>query len=748
MEDEDLDIYAANCLNVGYPSRTWKGVKVVAKVGDRMMCTLMSRALVFMNRWRPGSASAEETDPMNEPLKEHIRCAIVNIFMHILLASPCRSQMGIDYAWDIVHELEEYSSGLLRKGKCSQGVFADIHIKDFHMQKMIKAWLQNNGTIQGTIGGNAMKSKCTKKIEELVGATRDAHAMDAKIPLHTHEKDVIKQLGTDIKLLVRKVQQEVMQCAQENGACMKSIEPVSSSDVDDDDSKAIVSNSVASATPAQSGKVDREESPTSATSGPSEKETSNQNGDHSHHKKEDKKDATSNEDRKIQQTPPPTTGAVAGATELGRADTTAGGGEASQPQAPASPVLPARPPPPPPPRRPSTPRHGPQGEVGIAAGGPGSVRDPPPVKGTGRGPILQTRTPSRPNLTPPQQPPTTEPPPGNGGSNRAKPVAATPVQTNTGKTGIGHDCAWTSMLEETKSKVHVLGYYSAQQLEKMKNVLQQFVVYMDKNDEYMDALGANCANKGWNDMDDNYRSQQTVGDMMRCRLMTLALFFANGDNIPGKTAEGTSIPVDSTEEALRSEVANAFGYILERKFCEYKTQWKRGIKYAWKTVKAMGGDGGIGTTGPVIQQRCTECGYNIQNPVVRVVDGEMVQLLIHEGNLMGRIAEMERQQECSKDWQAYKREKEADKKSGKVNKIQFPEVEKQEQEIIKITKEAVEKVKEKIDQEIANGRDTSTHGNNTTSVKRPPYNCRVCDDDGSGSGGHCVDEVCGDDDCS
>ncbi|KJP84768.1 hypothetical protein AK88_05600 [Plasmodium fragile] len=265
LEDENLDDLAANCSNTGYKRPHTDRGTAVANAGDRIMCTLMSRALFFMNENSWNKRSEDMQESRDAEMKEYVRCAIVNIFMYILLASPCRSEMGVYYAWYTMQHLESGETGLIKTGKCRQGVFADIHIQDFHMQKMIKAWLQNNGTIQDTIAGHAMTSTCNKRPQDLVSGTQDAHAMHATIPLQKPEKDVIQQLGHQIKVLVPKVQQEVMQCEHDPDACMEPSAHAGSSDVQDDARQATVSNPVESGKPARPGKEGGTESSTPAT---------------------------------------------------------------------------------------------------------------------------------------------------------------------------------------------------------------------------------------------------------------------------------------------------------------------------------------------------------------------------------------------------------------------------------------------------------------------------------------------------
>ncbi|KJP85784.1 hypothetical protein AK88_04600 [Plasmodium fragile] len=251
MQRDIVENYAANCLNVGYTKEHHGDMKFVAKVGDRIICTLMTGALFFMNGWHKQSASTDHTDRTSEALKEHIRCAIVNIFMYILNESPCKSDMGTYYAWYTMRKMEpDLGGGLIKQGKCRKGVFTDIKIEEFDMQQMIKSWLQKNVRIQDTIGGKAMKSTCTKTLAGSGRAKQDADATDDNTDLRQDEKDAIRELGRGLKTIVEEVKKEVTQCAQDTGACMESIEAVSRSNPENDKSKAIVSKSVERGIPA------------------------------------------------------------------------------------------------------------------------------------------------------------------------------------------------------------------------------------------------------------------------------------------------------------------------------------------------------------------------------------------------------------------------------------------------------------------------------------------------------------------
>ncbi|KJP85125.1 hypothetical protein AK88_05250 [Plasmodium fragile] len=235
LEDDNLDSYAANCLNAGYKYPGYERPVYARTVGDRLMCRLMTGALYFMNGWGPGSSSAAPTDPTNEALKEYIRCAIVNVFMYILLESPCRSRMGIHNAWYTMKQLEDGPGrGLITTSKCGQGVFQNIQTQNFDMGTEIKGWLENNKSLTQKFAGPRIQRICTTTLEDLDGVKPGTYKMGDQIEMQPEEIDAIRQLGKGVKTLVEEVKKGVEQCERDYGKCMESIQHVSSSDRDDE----------------------------------------------------------------------------------------------------------------------------------------------------------------------------------------------------------------------------------------------------------------------------------------------------------------------------------------------------------------------------------------------------------------------------------------------------------------------------------------------------------------------------------
>ncbi|KJP84794.1 hypothetical protein AK88_05572 [Plasmodium fragile] len=293
---------------------------------------------------------------------------------------------------------------------------------------------------------------------------------------------------------------------------------------------------------------------------------------------------------------------------------------------------------------------------------------------------------------------------GSGGGPNGGPEAGRGKKGK--KAATADNCDWNSIVEEWRKQMYVLRTYASTELKVLKDVLQQFTDYMEEKKDMMDEYGVNCENYGWDDIssDGSHHMGQKVADMMRCRLMSGALWFANGNKVEGPKEDGArgNVHMDETEERLRCEVANAFGYILERKFCAQQKGFKRGVKYAWKTMEHMvSSKYGTGQTmtGAVFERRCTECGYNIEKSGVRVVDGEMVDWLVRNGGIMDKIGNMENHMPCDQTWQAYK------KSQGVTDQVQdisekMPEVKQTEEEVRTETKKAVEHVKAIVERKI------------------------------------------------
>ncbi|KJP85184.1 hypothetical protein AK88_05178 [Plasmodium fragile] len=268
------------------------------------------------------------------------------------------------------------------------------------------------------------------------------------------------------------------------------------------------------------------------------------------------------------------------------------------------------------------------------------------------------------------------------------------------KAATDDNCPWQSILEGKSRHVHVLQHYDSAELKALKAVLQAFIDYMQQNTDQMDAYGANCANTGWDDFGDTHQYKgQTVADVVRCRLMSTALFFANKQGKHGNSEKAQKTDDDKLYEKFRCEVAHVFGYMLKHQYC--KTQgWKRGVEYAWKTMKKMHKDkhGNILFSGPVMDGTCKQCGYEGSHTQLGIINGHIAEWFVTEG-IMGEIAHIEQQLPCEKDWKKYKQSQGVTDTDPDITNT-LPEVKQTEEKVRTQTKTAFAEVTKIVNQKI------------------------------------------------
>ncbi|KJP85163.1 hypothetical protein AK88_05206 [Plasmodium fragile] len=198
--------------------------------------------------------------------------------------------------------------------------------------------------------------------------------------------------------------------------------------------------------------------------------------------------------------------------------------------------------------------------------------------------------------------------------------------------------------------------------------------------------------------------------------MTLALFFANKEGKHGNSEPAQKTHDDILYEKFRCEVANVFGYMLKNQYCKHNPGWKRGVEYAWKTLQEMGKDvdGNKGLTGPVMDGRCTQCGYDGSRTKPGIINGEIAEWFLTEG-IMGEIAQMERDMPCADKWDTYKKKNNLRKGDTIQDILQQPGIKnmKDEEHTIiqkakKVFKEAEKKVQEEIVRKEAEDKDGTT----------------------------------------
>ncbi|KJP86095.1 hypothetical protein AK88_04286 [Plasmodium fragile] len=185
--------------------------------------------------------------------------------------------------------------------------------------------------------------------------------------------------------------------------------------------------------------------------------------------------------------------------------------------------------------------------------------------------------------------------------------------------------------------------------EKTKDVMQEFVLYMDTAE--ITSYAANCDNAAW----DHHKNPtagsiyfgQTVGDKIICVLMAGALFFMNGWTITQSTRSTEDEISERIREHLRCAIVHMFSAVLDESVCP----GMRGTFYAWKTMERMDtGDGGF-PEGLIKRGICgRELSSNLQ---IRQLDlnTKVKQWLRQDSRLKGVIQKIKGNALCTKRWQ-------------------------------------------------------------------------------------------------
>ncbi|KJP86044.1 hypothetical protein AK88_04301 [Plasmodium fragile] len=322
----------------------------------------------------------------------------------------------------------------------------------------------------------------------------------------------------------------------------------------------------------------------------------------------------------------------------------------------------------------------------------------------------------------------------------ATPVAAKPVATTTGQGGTtsspggdggkgggragpkegvqtapAGECQGERLSQWGHKTVYVVHPHNKEHLEKLNKVLQEFTEYMEKYKEHADAFGANCYNVGWEDIssDGHFYMGQTVADVVRCRVMSVAWAFANGWH---KSTQHTQdrVRMDPEEEnRLRCEVANIFGHLLKEKYCPHQEQWKRGVEYsriALKKMQSTGKNGAGVVAGPVIDGRCTACGYHGHERLPGVVNWDIADWLLYDAKILHGIENIERGANCNKKWKEYTKGKMKEGEPTRVDETKITAIKDTEKKIVEEATRVIEKAKVAVEQEIEKQKGNSSAG--------------------------------------
>ncbi|KJP85112.1 hypothetical protein AK88_05251, partial [Plasmodium fragile] len=293
---------------------------------------------------------------------------------------------------------------------------------------------------------------------------------------------------------------------------------------------------------------------------------------------------------------------------------------------------------------------------------------------------------------------------GGSGSNGKSGAAAAGPKEGT-KTAPAGECQGDRLSEWKHKPVYVVSPPNKNHLQKLHKVLDDFKTYMDEKKRHEEAYGANCYNVGWNDITTGvvHFVDQKVADVVRCRFMTLALGFANGWGTKTQDRNAGVHMNEEEENSLRCEVVNVFGHLLRHKYCPQQEKWRRGTEYAgiaFKQMKSPEQDGHGGLGGPVMEGKCTMCGYGHNKHHVDAVNLKIVEWLLQQTNILEGMEHIEGGADCNMKWKEYTVDKMKMDNPKEVDATQIPEIKKDEEKLTKEAVKTIEKVKVLVEQKI------------------------------------------------
>ncbi|KJP84994.1 hypothetical protein AK88_05376 [Plasmodium fragile] len=519
MKDDSEYQNAKNCENAYWEHPIEDGQKdrrprEMSRSTERVICRLMTQAIYFANAWTKEVKTDIERNSQNDTeIKGLIRCTIADIYQDILREDTCEGWWGTYYAWYVVDQISGALKHKVREQHCKKGKYKTIELNTWNIRNKMKTWLKQNEQMKKKIEQEHIGEGCTgrevKTREQLkkAGAIEDQeaeHKTDDEMK-HTVKQHAEKILG-EVQTEMEKEQDQLRASTgtaptdpDVEDADEKKAEDIEQQiqqaieEVKDELNEIIAQTAAGQAAAANAATTPSKASPAKGAT----PQTGGSGDDKTKDKGKKKPDGASNT------TQPSTT--------------------------------------PPPPRQPKN-------ENDQAPPGQGAAGDDVPQPAPAPRPPAGSNGPARAKPAPATPAPSPSSSGNAAGSRPAKPVAAKPVATkdttatktrssrmappgaggNGGKgaaAGGQHANGKTANTEDHECE----GDRINKELETLNKVLAAFVTYMQNNEQNVDAIGANCYNSGWNDFGDGkaYHKEQTVADVVRCRFMTLALFFAN-----------------------------------------------------------------------------------------------------------------------------------------------------------------------------------------------------------------------------
>ncbi|KJP87555.1 hypothetical protein AK88_02721 [Plasmodium fragile] len=209
-EDGMDDMYSVNCKNSGWPlpDDPTETPRIVKSMGARIICTLMTKALYFLNGWSKAPGTDMEDDSVgNRELRNFIKCTIVHMFMHLLNESACASTWGIFYAWYSMEKmgaLPNWSTNLVYTQACTQNLDVQLQVAGWSMKDAVKEWLKRNVNIQNTLNRHSFVQNCGLAVPKTKGSKQDG---TDQVDEDTLQK--IQNVGGNLQTAMRKAFRQI-----------------------------------------------------------------------------------------------------------------------------------------------------------------------------------------------------------------------------------------------------------------------------------------------------------------------------------------------------------------------------------------------------------------------------------------------------------------------------------------------------------------------------------------------------------
>ncbi|KJP86070.1 hypothetical protein AK88_04261 [Plasmodium fragile] len=171
LDSSWIEVYAENCnsYDPDYLTTHTNGQRsphMTITKEETAACTSMTGALLFVNGWNMGARSIQRTDDAQREIEEFVRCALANIFMYQLEKLFCPENLGIQYAWHVMRNMQiPHMENVIQDGKCKKDMSGYGAGWNEQAKARIKKLLESHGREFGRVGRQGTAYECVQKVK-------------------------------------------------------------------------------------------------------------------------------------------------------------------------------------------------------------------------------------------------------------------------------------------------------------------------------------------------------------------------------------------------------------------------------------------------------------------------------------------------------------------------------------------------------------------------------------------------------